>query len=81
MKDLLLTLLHLAVTTAKLCRPGGVRAVITENLLLKQQTDRPASCAPAGAEPDAERPADLRIPDALPQSTCADLNNVRWVSH
>jgi hypothetical protein len=37
MKDLLLTLLHLAVTTAKLCGPGGVRAVIAENLLLKQQ--------------------------------------------
>ena len=37
MKDLLLILLHLAVTTAKLCGPGGVRAVIAENLLLKQQ--------------------------------------------
>src|SRR5258705_13007212 len=37
MKDLLLTLLHLAVMTAKLCGPGGVRAVIAENLLLKQQ--------------------------------------------
>ena len=37
MKDLLLTLLHRAVTAAKLCGPGGVRAVIAENLLLKQQ--------------------------------------------
>ena len=37
MKDLLLPLLHLAVTAAKLYRPGGVRAVIAENLLLKQQ--------------------------------------------
>src|SRR6266852_4242222 len=37
MKDLLLTLLHLAVMTAKLVGPGGVRAVIAENLLLKQQ--------------------------------------------
>ena len=37
MKDLLLTLLHLAVMTAKLCGPGGVRAVIAENLVLKQQ--------------------------------------------
>jgi hypothetical protein len=36
-KDLLLTLLHLAVVGAKLCRPGGVRAVIAENLLLKHQ--------------------------------------------
>ena len=37
MKDVLLTLLHLAVMTEKLCGPGGVRAVIAENLLLKQQ--------------------------------------------
>jgi putative transposase len=37
MKDLLLTLLDLAVTAAKLRGPGGVRAVIAENLLLKQQ--------------------------------------------
>jgi hypothetical protein len=37
MKDSLLTLLHLAVTTAKLCGRGGARAVIAKNLLLKQQ--------------------------------------------
>ena len=37
MSAALLTLLHLAVAAAKLCRPGGVRAVIAENLLLKQQ--------------------------------------------
>jgi hypothetical protein len=37
MKDFLLTLLHLAVMTGKLCGAGGVRAVIAENLLLKQQ--------------------------------------------
>ena len=37
MEAVVLTLLHLAVTSAKLCRPGGVRAVIAENLLLKQQ--------------------------------------------
>ena len=36
-KDFLLTLLHLAVLAAKLCGPGGVRAVIAENLVLKQQ--------------------------------------------
>ena len=33
----MLTLLHLAVMTANLCGPGGVRAVIAENLLLKRQ--------------------------------------------
>ena len=32
MKDLLLTLLNLTVMTATLCGPGGVRAVIAENL-------------------------------------------------
>ena len=37
MRDLLLTPLSLAVMAAKLCGPGGVRAVIAENLLLKQQ--------------------------------------------
>ena len=37
MRDLLLALLHLAVVTAKLCGSSGVRAVMAENLLLKQQ--------------------------------------------
>ena len=37
MKDVLLALLHLAVIAAKLCGRGGVRAVIAENLVLKQQ--------------------------------------------
>jgi transposase InsO family protein len=37
MMNFLLTLLHLAVMTAKLCGPGGVRAVIAENLVLTQQ--------------------------------------------
>jgi hypothetical protein len=37
MRDLLLALLQLAVVTAKLCGSGGVRAVMAENLLLKQQ--------------------------------------------
>jgi hypothetical protein len=38
MKDFLLDLLHLAVTTAKLCGPGGVRAVIAENLVLNSNS-------------------------------------------
>jgi hypothetical protein len=37
MRNVLLSLLHLAVMAAKLCGPGGVRAVIAENLVLKQQ--------------------------------------------
>jgi hypothetical protein len=34
MKNLLLTLLHLAIAAARLCGPGGVLAVIAENLVL-----------------------------------------------
>src|SRR4051812_41414507 len=37
MCNLLLALLHLAVVAAQLCGAGGVRAVMAENLLLKQQ--------------------------------------------
>src|SRR4051812_30888131 len=37
MQDILLALLHVAVMAAKLGRRGGVRAVMAENLLLKQQ--------------------------------------------
>jgi len=37
MTAVLVALLHLVVTAAKLCGPGGVRAVIAENLLLRQQ--------------------------------------------
>jgi hypothetical protein len=37
MKDVLFALLHLTVVAAKLCRPGGLRGVIAENLLLRQQ--------------------------------------------
>ena len=37
MRDLPLTLLHLVVAVAKLCGPGGVRGLIAENLVLKQQ--------------------------------------------
>jgi putative transposase len=37
MKDVICLLLHLLTTLAKLIRPGGSRAIIAENLLLKQQ--------------------------------------------
>ena len=37
MRDLLLLVVQLIVTLAKLTRPGGVRSVIAESLLLKQQ--------------------------------------------
>ena len=37
MRDLLILTVHLLVTVAKLLRPGGVRAVAAESLLLKHQ--------------------------------------------
>ena len=37
MRDLFLLAIHLFVTVAKLLRPGGMRAVAAESLLLKQQ--------------------------------------------
>ena len=37
MTAVLVTVLHLVVTAAKLCGPGAVRAVIAENILLTQQ--------------------------------------------
>ena len=37
MRDLLVLFVHLAVTTVRLVRPGGARAILAESLLLKQQ--------------------------------------------
>jgi hypothetical protein len=37
MKDVIFLVFHLLSALAKLLRPGGSRAVIAENLLLKQQ--------------------------------------------
>src|ERR1700681_4730857 len=37
MRDLLILAIHLLVTFVKLLRPGGVRAVAAESLLLKHQ--------------------------------------------
>jgi hypothetical protein len=50
MKDFLLTLIHPAVVTEKLCGPGGVRAVIAENLLA-----RTGSAPVAGSSVPARR--------------------------
>ena len=37
MKNVLLLLAHLLATVTRVCTTGGVKAVIAENLLLKQQ--------------------------------------------
>ena len=53
MKALLLTLLHLVVMTARLCGPGGVRAVIAEHFLPQAAADRRAPLR-GGASHEAE---------------------------
>ena len=37
MKDLLVLLVHLLTTIAKLLGPGGARAIVADSLLMKQQ--------------------------------------------
>ena len=37
MKGLLLLLIHLVVVLIRLVRPGGIRALVAENLIMKQQ--------------------------------------------
>jgi putative transposase len=37
MRDIVLLIIHLAVTAAKLLGPGGARAIVAENLLLKHE--------------------------------------------
>ena len=68
MTAVVVTLLHLVVTAAKLCGPGRVRAVIAENLLLKQQLTL------AGNTP-------LGIAAGQQPMHSAELDHVRWVSH
>jgi len=49
MKDLLVLLAHLLTTIAKLLGPGGAKAMVADNLLLKQQPliiNRSQRCAP-----------------------------------
>jgi hypothetical protein len=80
MKELLLTLLHLAVMTAKRCGPGGVRAVIAQNLRLKQQL--------IVLRRGRQRAPNLALSDrlicalgSLLTVTRAEPNNVRRASH
>ena len=51
MRDLLILLVHLIATLARLMGPGGLRSVVAESLLVKQQTAHSQSLATPGAEP------------------------------
>jgi hypothetical protein len=37
MRDLIILFIHLVVTVARLCGPGGTRSVVAESLLVKHQ--------------------------------------------
>jgi hypothetical protein len=37
MRDVVILFLHLIVTVVRIARPGGLRAVVAESLLVKQQ--------------------------------------------
>jgi putative transposase len=50
MRDIVLLIIHLAVTAAKLLGPGGVRVVVAENLLLKHELT--ALCRPRKRAPN-----------------------------
>ena len=54
MMNLLILAVHVLATIAKLMRPGGVRAVVAESVLLKHQLVI-SRRAEAGAEPEFVR--------------------------
>jgi hypothetical protein len=45
MRELLALFAHLLVTIAQLMEPGGAKAIVAENLLMKQQLLVPAALA------------------------------------
>ena len=44
MRAFFVLLVHLLVQIAQLMQPGGARAIVAENLLLKQQLPLPPAC-------------------------------------
>lgn len=65
MRDVLILLVHLIVTAVRLIRPGGVRSVVAESVLLRHQLlvlKRPRQRAP-----------DLRTVDRIIAGLCAGL--------
>ena len=62
MKGLLLLLVHLVAVLARLFRPGGVRGLVAENLLLKQHVFCEASHKPFGLSAEPKRCTKLTAP-------------------
>src|SRR4051812_40381690 len=65
MRNVLLTLLHLAVVAARLCGPRWCPRGDRGESSCSAATHRHAPCSSPGAQPDVERPAPLRIHVAL----------------
>ena len=65
MRDLLVLFVHLVVTTVRLMRPGGARAIVAESLLLKQQL--------LIVTRSRRRAPDLRPLDRIVAGLCAGL--------
>lgn len=65
MRDILILLVHLIVTAVRLMRPGGVRSIVAESVLLRHQLlvlKRPRQRAP-----------DLRPVDRIVAGLCAEF--------
>ena len=63
MRDILILFVHMVVTVIRLGRPGGLRSIIAESVLLKQQLlilNRVRKCAP-----------NLRVADRILAGLCA----------
>ena len=77
MRDLHLLAVRLVVTVAKLARPGGVRSVVAESLLLKHQVIISRRSRRRTPAPNHVRSIRTRIDDAVRASpasreTCRD---------
>ena len=63
MRDLVILFVHLIVTLARLAGPGGVRSVVAESVLVKQQL--------LILNRSRQRSPNLRISDGLIAGLCA----------
>ena len=65
MRDLVILFIHLIATFARLLGPGGLRSVVAESVLVKQQL--------LLLNPSRQRPPHLRLSDRLIAGWCALL--------
>jgi len=85
MIHLLILAVHLLATIAKLLRPGGVRAVVAESLLLKRQlviSSRARQRAPYGkaCAPRLAQVVEADVADFLAQHAGVPSDSAKWPS-